>query len=261
MHSPHDGHGVGADLRMLTCHSNRLGRSARIALVVTAAVLTGTVGACSKTPPPPPVTRSTPAPAPPPAVAAYEPPSALVQIGETAENVFDSARAGKWSTTAERLQALRRADEDLPQSVQKDDLRAQLRTHLHALEQHAAAKQKVQTMGDANAITRLAAELSEQYRTSMPYEITMLDYFGRQLETGIAARNLATLKRTTADLRQTWDHIEPAILRRGHADDARRFNDIVVELEGCRRPSDFVAPTRAELDAVDRLEAIFTSSK
>jgi signal transduction histidine kinase len=247
---------------MLAFHPSPPIRSARIAFIITIAVLTGTTVACSKTPPPPPAaSTAAPPPQPAPSIAADDPPSALVQVGEMAENLFDSARAGNWSRAAERLQALRRAGEDLPTSVQNNDLRAQLRVRLHALERHAAARQKVQTMGDANAITRLAAELSEQYRTPIPYAVTMLDYFGRQLEIGIAARNRATLKRTTADLRQTWDHLEPTILRRGHADDARRFTDIVVKLEGCRRPSDFVAPTRAELDAVDRLEAIFPPSK
>lgn len=31
----------------------------------------------------------------------------------------------------------------------------------------------------------------------------------------------------------------------------------IVQLEGAKAPGDFVVPTRAELDAVDRLEKIF----
>jgi hypothetical protein len=42
-------------------------------------------------------------------------------------------------------------------------------------------------------------------------------------------------------------------------DYARRFNDIVVELMGAKRPADFVAPVHAELAAAARLERIFTS--
>jgi hypothetical protein len=38
--------------------------------------------------------------------------------------------------------------------------------------------------------------------------------------------------------------------------EARRFTDIVVQLDGAQAPGDFVAPTRVELDAVDRLEKI-----
>jgi hypothetical protein len=85
----------------------------------------------------------------------------------------------------------------------------------------------------------------------------LLDYYGRQLELGIAASRPSALKQATADLRQTWKSIEPDILRRGHVDDARRFTDILVQLEGAKRPADFIVPARAELAAVDRLETIF----
>ncbi len=236
-----------------------------MAFVVAAAVTAGAGLACSRTGPPLPATTSTSTATPSQATAtvpaAADPPAALVQVHETAENLFDSAHAKNWFAAAERLQALLRADEQIPTNIKKADLVAQLRVHVKGLVRHVAARQQVPTMDDANAITRLAAELSGQYRTTVPYEIAMLDYFGRQLEIGIAARNRTTLARATADLRQTWNQFEPVIVRRGHADDARRFTDIVVTLEGARRPSDYVAPARAELDAVDRLEAIFAPSK
>jgi hypothetical protein len=47
--------------------------------------------------------------------------------------------------------------------------------------------------------------------------------------------------------------------RRGDIDEARRFTDIVVQLEGARRPADFVAPTRAELTEADRIVKLFRS--
>ena len=112
-------------------------------------------------------------------------------------------------------------------------------------------------MDFANSITRIVAELSAPYQAEIPYKIVLLDYYGRQLELGLAASRPSTLKQATADLRQTWNSVEPSILRRGHVDDARRFTDIVVQLEGSQHPADFVVPVRAELAAVDRLEKIF----
>ena len=120
-----------------------------------------------------------------------------------------------------------------------------------------AARNRVETMDFANSITRIAADLSADFQTDVPIAVVMLDYYGRQLELGIATGRQATLTQATADLRQQWDRVQPTIERRGHVDAARRFTDIVVQLEGARRPADFVAPTRAELEAVDRLELIF----
>jgi hypothetical protein len=112
-------------------------------------------------------------------------------------------------------------------------------------------------MDFANSLTRLAAELSARYQNDVPYEIVMLDYYGRQLELGIASSNPALLKRATADLTQAWNAAERIILRRGHSDEARHFTDVIGQLEGAKQPADYVKPARAELAAVDRLEKIF----
>jgi hypothetical protein len=65
------------------------------------------------------------------------------------------------------------------------------------------------------------------------------------------------LTRAATDLRQAWNGFEGTILQRGAVDDARRFSDIVVQLEGATAPADFAEPARAELDAVERLTKVF----
>jgi hypothetical protein len=132
-----------------------------------------------------------------------------------------------------------------------------LTSRIHSLEDSVTARRRVQSMDFANSITRLVADLSSPYQAEIPYKIVLLDYYGRQLELGLAEPRPSTLKQATADLRQTWNSIEPSIMRRGHADDARRFTDIVVQLEGAKRPADFVAPVRAELAAVNQLGQMF----
>jgi hypothetical protein len=189
------------------------------------------------------------------------PPTALVRAGESAEGVFDAAAASQWRTATEQLQALNEAASQLPPRLPKADLVAQLRTRVGDVKRSAAAHRRVETMDLANSITRIVADLSAEFQTEVPIDVVMLDYYGRQLELGIATGNQSTLTRATADLRQQWDRIEPTIERRGHVDEARRFNDIVVQLEGARRPAEFAAPTRAELEAVDRLEAIFKPTR
>ena len=91
----------------------------------------------------------------------------------------------------------------------------QLRSRVDNLGQTVRAHQRVETMDDANGITRLVAELATKYQTRIPYEVILLDYYGRQLELGIAGARLPLLKQTTADLRSTWNMIERTILERG----------------------------------------------
>jgi 6,7-dimethyl-8-ribityllumazine synthase len=112
-------------------------------------------------------------------------------------------------------------------------------------------------MNFANGVTRLVADLSTEYRMPVPYALVLLDYYGRELELGIAAGDRIRLARATADLQQTWNRFAETVLQRGAVDDARRMTDSVAQLVGARVPGDFVAPTGEELAAVDALKRLF----
>ena len=232
------------------------------------AIIAGTIvlGGCSRRQQAPPVANLSIAP--PAAVAGVAsgasvglnegPPSALTQIGESAEDLFDAARTSKWGNAEASVQTLNESAGSLSGTGLKPDLVAQLTSRMADLEGSVKARRRVQSMDSANSITHIVAELSAPYQAEIPYKIVLLDYYGRQIELGLAASSPSMLKQATAELRQTWNSIEPSILRRGDVEDARRFTDIVVQIEGAKRPADVVRPVRAELAAVDRLEKIFT---
>jgi hypothetical protein len=229
-------------------------RGILITLTVAAAATTG----CSREPALPPAQQTAGSPAPASAIpVADRPPSALVQIGESAKSLFDAAYASDWGTAADWVRSLNESASALPTMLPKPDLVAQLQSRLANARQSVSMHQRVETMDAANELTRLVADLSADFQTQVPYEAVMLGYYGRQLELGIASSRPSTLTQANTDLRSTWNRIEPTIERRGHIDDARRFTDIVVRLEGARRPADFVAPTRAELAEADRIEQLF----
>jgi hypothetical protein len=184
-------------------------------------------------------------------------PPALLEVGERAAELFDAARLSNWTGATVALDAMNESAADLPASFSSPDLAARLQNSIEEAGDAVSTRQRLQTMDFANGITRLVAELSADNQTEIPPALMMLDYYGRELELGIAEGDQVKLKRTAVDLQQTWNRFERTILQRGAIDEARRFTDIVVQLEGAQAPGDFVAPTRAELDAVDRLEKIF----
>ena len=224
-----------------------------------AAIAVGSI-ACSRETPPQPAQQTAASPAPANAIpAADRPPSSLMQVGELAKSLFDAAYASDWSAAADSMQSLSESASELPATLPKPDLVAQLRSRLDDVKQTVGKHQRIETMDAANGITRLVADLSGEFQPQVPYEAVMLGYYGRQLELGIASTKLTTMTQASTDLRSTWNRIEPTIEQRGHIDDARRFTDIVVQLEGARRPADFVAPARAELSEADRIERLFRS--
>jgi hypothetical protein len=217
---------------------------------------------CSREPAPPAAQSTAAPPAPVSAISAADrPPAALVQVGDSATGIFDAVYASDWDTAAEQVRSLNEAAQQIPTTLPKPDLVAQLQSRLQYLRQYVSARQRVNAMDTANAVTHLVADLSAEFQTEVPYEAVMLGYYGRQLELGIASGKLATLAQASADLRSTWNRIEPALERRGRIEDVRRFTDIVVQLEGARRPAEFVAPTRAERVEADWIARIFRAPR
>jgi hypothetical protein len=198
-----------------------------------------------------------PAVAPPLAAVESRPPITLLDVGRTAEVLFDAARRANWPDADAAVRDIAESAANLPASTSKLDLVTQLQSRLKEAGDTVSARQRLQTMVQANEITQLVADLSEEYQTEIPYALVMLGYYGRELELGIAVGDHARLQQAVADLQQTWNRLEPIILQRGAVDDARRFTDIVTQLVGARTSADFVEPTRAELGAVVRLKDLF----
>jgi len=184
-------------------------------------------------------------------------PSSLVAIGDSAEEIFDAARLSNWSDADVAVQSLRTSSAALPATWSTPGVASLLLRRLADVEASVPARQRLQSMDFANGITRLVADLSSEYGLQVPYPLVLLGYYGRELELGIAAGDQNRLAQATADLQQTWNRFERTVLERGAVDAARRFTDAVAQLVDAHAPGDFVAPTRAELAAVDDLKRLF----
>ena len=115
-------------------------------------------------------------------------------------------------------------------------------------------RHRVRTMEAANDVAHITADLAQTYHTLVPAQLPLLDYYGRQLQIGIAARRPALIRRATANIGEAWNAVRSDYERRGHVDDARRLTDIVVSLEGAKHRADVERLARAELEEVGRLE-------
>jgi hypothetical protein len=186
-----------------------------------------------------------------------EPPAGLVQLGQSATDLFDAVGSSDWGRASASLQAMNEARSNLPADLPDPDIAAQLEASLVSVRDATNNRKRIETMEAANAITQTVAELSQKYRSEVPYEVEMLGYYGRQIEVGIASQNSTVSKRATTDLGAMWSRIKPDIERRGHVDDARRFSDILVTLMNAKQAADFSGPARDELAAARHLETIF----
>ncbi len=179
---------------------------------------------------------------------AKAPPKTLTDSAEYAENIYDAAATSHWDEAGARLDALHTSAADYPA----------LLGMLPDLESAVHQQDRLQAMKSSNEMTRQAAELTRDDRTSTPVEIALLDYEGRKLQIQAEEKDMTALQKTAAEIRQTWDTVHPEVEAQGGGPEATAFESQIRQLEGATSPDQYRRISSAILDQVDRLEAVFT---
>jgi hypothetical protein len=184
-------------------------------------------------------------------------PAALVDVGEFGENVYDHAKADEWAKAAKKFEELQAAAKQLSDVKDAKGEKKRLDTILVALAKAIAAKDRLATMREANLVTQIAADLTEPFNPQVPAAVTRLDFYGRELEIGVAAKEKDRLKAAATGLRTTWDKVRPAVKTRGGDAEAKRFDALVAQVEAAKSVDDYSRLVTPILDEVDNLEKVF----
>lgn len=185
-------------------------------------------------------------------------PQALKDVGEYGERVYDMAKTADWTKTQADLAALKQSAQQLSHQMPNDSLGiSQLNASIERLQQAVTANNQQTTQQLANQITLLAAQMTQPYQTKVPVEITLLDYYGRQLEIDAARGNLNQLQATVGQIDQTWNTVRPVLLSHGGNAEVQQFNSLVIKLNQDKSVNDYSPLATSVLDQVDRLEAVF----
>lgn len=59
-------------------------------------------------------------------------------------------------------------------------------------------------------------------------------------------------------MRQTWDKLRPKIVTRGGTAEAKRFDQLMAQVQAAQSPMDFGRTATSVLNEVDKLEKLFT---
>src|SRR5205807_1546657 len=119
---------------------------------------------------------------------------------------------------------------------------------IRAIGSDVAAKARLDAMRDANHATAIAARMSAPFHPTVPVQVPLLDYDGRELEVWSSAANAVRLKAAAADLRQNWDRLRPRVVAHGGAAEATKFDGLVARAEAAKSPQQYRAVARPILD-------------
>lgn len=202
-----------------------------------------------------------------PAFAAPIPvPTALEGLGHHAENAYDMAKTADWARARASTDSLRAVVALLPDTgaaatAEGRTLRSDVVTAVGGLDRAVSARDARAAQHEANRLTELGAHLTSPYGPRVPASVTLLDFYGRELELRAATptgTGTEQLRETAAAVLRTWSEIRPQVLARGGAAEAASFDSLVARLSAARVPADYARLATPVLDQVDLLEHVFT---
>lgn len=178
-------------------------------------------------------------------------------IGHHAENAYDQVKASNWPAARAAVDSLNAA---VTSSRAQDTLGhgRDLRASLARLNIAVAGHSRERGLRDANQLTELGASLAAAYNPPIPTSVTMLDYYGRELEIGAAANDAAQLSRAASGITAAWIGLRPQVVARGGNAEATRFDSVVAGVAAARTPAQYARTATPVLDQVDLLEGVFT---
>lgn len=183
-------------------------------------------------------------------------PVALKQVGEYGEATYDFAKASDWTKVKANLSSLQNAAKNLHKDTNSKQT-IQLNKRIATLSQAVDMKNRLAAMHDANQVTLIAANITTEFQGKVPVEITLLDYYGRELEIWTAQGNTTKLKATANDIQRTWEKVRPAIEVRKGTTQARNFDYLVKRVVAAKVVTDYNRLSTPILNEVDNLEKVF----
>ena len=178
-------------------------------------------------------------------------------IGTHGENAYDHVNTSDWAAARASVDSLITAMRkngganagtyytDLLESVSRLDTAVNLHSRIDGLRY-------------ANHVTGIGARLAEGENTPVPAAVTMLDYYGRELEIGALAADTTQLSRAAFGISTTWAGLRPQVVTRGGDNEALRFDTVVRAVTASKTPPQYAKVATPVLDQVDALEAVFT---
>ncbi|HEY8310370.1 MAG TPA: hypothetical protein VIG47_07435 [Gemmatimonadaceae bacterium] len=186
-------------------------------------------------------------------------PPALDAVGTHGEDLYDAVKAKNWTKSATITDSLDASVRALASSGQNAGADQTLLTaELDTLHRTVPAHQGDAAIKAANRVTYLAARMSAQYHPTIPAEVAMLDFYGRELEIWSADNNSTKLSQTAADIKQTWNTLRPAVEAHGGATAAKRTDDLIAQVVAAKSTADYKRVATPILDEVDLLEKVFS---
>ena len=177
-------------------------------------------------------------------------------LGRHSEDAYEQVKAADWTAARASVESLHAA----MRSAQSQDTvghGVKALESLAKLDSAVARRSRAEGLNEANRLTQIGGLLGAAHDPRVPAYVTLLDYYGRELEIGAAATDTARLSRAALAIRTTWNEVRPTVVSRGGTAEAARFDSVVAQVTAARTAGEYGRAATSVLDQVDALEAVF----
>jgi hypothetical protein len=109
----------------------------------------------------------------------------------------------------------------------------------------------------SNQISFDTAKFTAKANAPVPLEVTLLDYYGREIDRGATLGNLSIINQNVKPIRQTWNAVRSAVLDNDGMSQAKTFNGLIKRLNVNQSAVQYGQLATQILNEVDNLETVF----
>lgn len=194
-----------------------------------------------------------------PAKAAPSTAPVALQITECGEQVYDLALSKRWKEAAQTSAQIERLGAQLPTDGTSLRPRFALFEAISHLRGAVKTRDSWGTAWAANRVTLSSARLSHGARQPIPFEVTLLDVYARELQIAGGQNDQMTAYKALGQLRLNWNKVRPQ-LRSSDANDgklAARFDGLLRSVCDGNDAHAMAQVAPLLLGQVDEIEQIF----
>jgi len=183
---------------------------------------------------------------------------AISVISGASVSAYNAANSGKWNAVASNVRRIRKTalESNLAQIIGGDDT-GKINSSLDALEKAASAKDRKSALVAANQLSLAMIYIAGKYNPAIPMGISLLEYYGRELQIWSAFKDPEKLRSTVKDISATWDVLKGPVRARGGIAEEKVISALVFGLEKASSNDEVMRIYPQLLKQVSRLEKLF----
>ncbi|GAB1544029.1 hypothetical protein NUACC21_67050 [Scytonema sp. NUACC21] len=185
-------------------------------------------------------------------------PVSLTKVGQYSKTIYNTAKANDWKNATKNLSLLECAVKDLNTEVKGEKiLISRLNSKIAILKATVSAKNGLAAMHNANQVMLIAANMAVQFQQKVPVEVTLLHYYGHELEIWAPTGNRAWLHKTADNMRSTWYRIRPSVLVHSGTSQTQKFDTLIERVEMASSAQEYSHLATFLLDEMDKIEGVY----